>query len=1588
MYRLFVVLALLTSIAFCGNNMAIYQDYLNDTEPNIVETVEEYTQDGVYVHKLKFLSRVSDGQDCVIYGILCKPVGTGPYPGLLNVHGGGGSADQMFPQVFDWAKLGYVAFCQDQPGIGGSSKSYGPFNSRSMYDVTPDATYSKLYDGILAGVNGLRMVRSQPETDVNNIGVTGGSWGGFMTAMVSGISGDRVDASFAIYGCGYYDVGSEWRRNLETLSPTDKAKWLDGLDAGRKASQMTSNYFLTSPTNDWYFWPSAMMATFGDVPNQEKNFAICANAAHYLSFPGGTSSSKHGPHRTYMEVQWMNYWLKGEGTKFGRCEPVGTPVREGDNVRVTFQYTGATPEEATEIWYAYGETPTKSGWWREVTVTDEGNSVYSGLIPIYETEQPLMWYGEAFDYLGADNREYTVSTTYQTFLPTDIGFTPAERRNEIFTEGFEGLTVRWKRPYAKSFDGRYSFSSTAAHTGSMGLKLTDDQTVRCDGLRGEAMKIYADGLKMWVKNVGQTDFAVQLMSEEPSNQRWYWRANIANTGDTWTEIRIPWSSFAVDGTTAQPPMDMISTGLAQLRILTPPDSEVYIDDISVIINDPLLAKNPSPAYGEIDVIPQIAVLNWEPGDYAAQHDVYVGTDFQQVTDATTTSSCYQGRVDVNNFNAGTLGILEPETLTYWRIDEVNDTNVWTGEVWNFTTGNLRKAGGATDTTLVGHWKFDETSGSTAYDSAGIHDGTLFDGPIWQSTGGRIGGAIHFDGTNDYVKIPDFDYQGDNNECTISYWFTLADANNQGHGFMFSHGYYVDENNANMSFRGEDTTSTGKITAWYRTTGQGTWNPSTAGTYVDSNWHLYTYTMSSTSGLRIYLDGAEAGSSVLYPGIFDPAYDIHVGCVFSGSSRSLFFGNTDPEDAKIDDLRIYNRALSNSEVSALMNPESNAQLASSPTPVSGATSMNITSTLAWDAGSGATSHDVYFGTNFIAIANADHNSPEFMGNFAPTTFDPGTLDWSTTYYWAIDEVAGSTTTLGEVWAFSTQDAKASLPTPADKATGVELDPILSWTAGIYADETNGHDVYFGTDYTAVASANHSSTEFQGTQTDTTFDPGTLEYETTYYWVVDEINGAQVYAGNIWSFRTTSDKVAWYKFDETSGKTAADAMDNYPATLISFEYDTWIGGFFNGALMFDGMTNYVAANPIGWPEDESTINIWFKPDATINNTSGRQDLYTINSDRPYLCFNKSATGKLYFCPRFYDDATSTIIYASDIVSTTNTWQAGKWYCATTTYDGQNVKLYIDGILEASASVPDTHNGPGSFMHIGNKTSGGGFRGVIDDLRIYNRGLAADEVVAIANSKPVSSTISAAAGSELTWEYNLTDADNRILVVGLAAKDANDADLAVTSVTYAGFSMHPVTTAQSTTASTPKVQTELYYLLDYELPADGTHSIVVNYAGQVDARAAGVTLLTDCRQLSPDTVATSQTDGQSIDANVATTTDKFIVVDVVGCASEGSFATNTNSQEEQYDTTNDDLSIASSVKQAQANLSTLMSWTNSAGGQTAQSAAAFHLKMEYQMVDLDQLVENWLSANATVEQDLKPDGIINFLDFAVLASDWMDQ
>ncbi len=127
------------------------------------------------------------------------------------------------------------------------------------------------------------------------------------------------------------------------------------------------------------------------------------------------------------------------------------------------------------------------------------------------------------------------------------------------------------------------------------------------------------------------------------------------------------------------------------------------------------------------------------------------------------------------------------------------------------------------------------------------------------------------------------------------------------------------------------------------------------------------------------------------------------------------------------------------------------------------------------------------------------------------------DWTVRLDWESDRFPRQTIPA----AACSPPLRASRPEPSNGAVDIRQTPQLSWSVGQNADQ---HDVYVGTDADAIAAADTSTADiYQGRQDETSFAPAELEWNTTYYWRVDEVNEIESdspWKGPVWSFTTAN------------------------------------------------------------------------------------------------------------------------------------------------------------------------------------------------------------------------------------------------------------------------------------------------------------------------------------------------------------------------------------------------------------------------------------------------------------------------------------
>jgi parallel beta-helix repeat protein len=249
---------------------------------------------------------------------------------------------------------------------------------------------------------------------------------------------------------------------------------------------------------------------------------------------------------------------------------------------------------------------------------------------------------------------------------------------------------------------------------------------------------------------------------------------------------------------------------------------------------------------------------------------------------------------------------------------------------------------------------------------------------------------------------------------------------------------------------------------------------------------------------------------------------------------------------IDDIRVYDHAMSREDIRLAMETEGEAILkACLPNPADGAIHLETWASLYWMSGSTANSHDVYFGEDFEDVKAGTGGT--FRGNQASISFlvglhgypYPDGLVPGTTYYWRIDEVeaGGLTRHRGDVWSFYVLSGKAYDSYPGDGERSIDTNVTLTWAGGRGAET---HTVYFGDDPDAVEDAAEGIS-----QTLSTYYAGELEFDKTYYWRIDEFDGAAMHKGDVWSFTTMPADEFWSEAYYVDGENRI-ASDSNPGT----------------------------------------------------------------------------------------------------------------------------------------------------------------------------------------------------------------------------------------------------------------------------------------------------------------------------------------------------------------------------------------------------------------------------------------------------------
>jgi dienelactone hydrolase len=188
-------------------------------------------------------------------------------PAMVLIHGGGGTAFAEWVRL--WNQKGYAAIAMDTCGcvpIGsdnhwqrdpqGGPPGWGGFDQLAELPAN-QWTYQAVIDVISAH----SLIRSWPQVDANRVGLTGISWGGYLTCIVAGLD-DRFEFACPVYGCGFLGEDSGWLDDFKNMGPTAAKVWQAAWDPSEYLAGAKMPMLWVDGTNDVWYPPDSLRKSY------------------------------------------------------------------------------------------------------------------------------------------------------------------------------------------------------------------------------------------------------------------------------------------------------------------------------------------------------------------------------------------------------------------------------------------------------------------------------------------------------------------------------------------------------------------------------------------------------------------------------------------------------------------------------------------------------------------------------------------------------------------------------------------------------------------------------------------------------------------------------------------------------------------------------------------------------------------------------------------------------------------------------------------------------------------------------------------------------------------------------------------------------------------------------------------------------------------------------------------------------------------------------------------------------------------------------------------------------------------------------
>lgn len=614
--------------------------------------------------------------------------------------------------------------------------------------------------------------------------------------------------------------------------------------------------------------------------------------------------------------------------------------------------------------------------------------------------------------------------------------------------------------------------------------------------------------------------------------------------------------------------------------------------------------------------------------------------------------------------------------------------------------------------LVAEYGFNEGTGTVLGDNSGNNLNGILNGPTW-STSGKYGSALSFDGTNDLVNIADASLLDLTRNMTLEAWIyptnltsykTVLCKENGSNNFIYT--LAANNNATNTTSQRPDARM---ANGTYVVTATGT-------TKLSTNTWTHLAATYDGSIFRFYVNGVQVATTSI-----NGQMGVSSGMLRIGGTTTLgnqYFAGL------IDEVRIYSRALSASEIQTDMNtpvaaPGNPADdvvpTVTLTSPLTGSVSGTVNATATASDNTGIAGVQFYIDGNPLG---AEDTQAPYSVPWNTTTLNNGTYAVTA----RARDAAGNTTFSEETVVNVNNDKTAPTVSITEPAAGT-VTGTLNVSANA-ADNVGVSGVQFLLDGNTFG-AEDTQAPYSISWNTTTASGGNHTLSARARDAAGNTTMSSSVAVTVNNPVSNTNLVASYGFNENGGAVLTDFSGrNNNGTLANGPVWT-TSGKYGGALSFDGtndLVNIADASSLDLTNG-MTIEAW----VNSNNLTGYKTVLCkengTNNFVYTLAANNGATTATSQRP---DARMANGTYVVTVTGTTKL-PVNTWTHLAATYDGSVFRYYVNGTQVATTSINGQMGVSTGMLRLGGTTTLGNqyFSGLIDEVRIYNRALTASEI-----------------------------------------------------------------------------------------------------------------------------------------------------------------------------------------------------------------------------------------------------------------------